>query len=84
MLYLQAISNGIVPPLLTILKSIPNTSVQCKACRLLGNLARESNEKICNLAKGIGVAIAAVLEDNQDLQTLNMAIRAVRYFIFDS
>ncbi|KAJ6637654.1 hypothetical protein Bhyg_10385 [Pseudolycoriella hygida] len=74
----QAIHHGVVPTLLTILKSIPSSSVQSKACRLLGNLARESNEKICNLAKGIGIALAAVLEDNKDTNTLTMGIRAVR------
>lgn len=76
--FTQAISHGVVPPLLTILKSIPSISVQCRACRLIGNLARESNEKICNLAKGIGIAIAGILEDNKDINTLNMAIRASR------
>lgn len=76
--YTKAISHGVVPPLLTILKSIPSISVQCRACRLIGNLARESNEKICNLAKGIGIAIAGILEDNKDVNTLNMAIRASR------
>lgn len=74
----QAISYGVVPPLLTILKSIPSTSVQCRACRLIGNLARESNEKICSLAKGIGIAIAGILEDNKDIITLTMAVRAAR------
>lgn len=79
----QAILHGVVPTILTILKSIPSSSVQSKACRLLGNLSRESNEKICNLAKGIGIAIAAVLEDNKDVHTLNMGIRAARYVIFN-
>lgn len=74
----QAISNGIVPPLLTILKSIPNPKVQCRVCRLLGNLARESNEKLCSLAKGIGVVFASVLEDSKDVATLGMAVRATR------
>lgn len=74
----QAISNGIVPPLLTILKSIPNPKVQCRVCRLLGNLARESNEKLCTLARGIGVVVASVLEDTKDVATLGMAIRATR------
>lgn len=74
----QAISNGIVPPLLTILKSIPNPKVQCRVCRLLGNLARESNEKLCSLAKGIGVVFASVLEDTKDVATLGMAVRATR------
>lgn len=74
----QAISNGIIPPLLTILKSIPNPKVQCRVCRLLGNLARESNEKLCSLAKGIGVVIASVLEDTKDVATMGMAIRATR------
>lgn len=74
----QAISNGIVPPLLTILKSIPNPTVQCRVCRLLGNLARESNEKLCTLARGIGVVVASVLEDTKDVATLGMAIRATR------
>lgn len=74
----QAISNGIVPPLLTILKSIPNPKVQCRVCRLLGNLARESNEKLCTLAKGIGVVVASVLEDTKDVATMGMAVRATR------
>lgn len=74
----QAIALGVVPPLLSILKSIPSVSVQCRACRLLGNLARASNEKICSLAKGIGVAIAALLADTRDVHTLNMAVRAAR------
>lgn len=74
----QAISHGIVPPLLTILKSIPNPKVQCRVCRLLGNLARESNEKLCTLAKGIGVVVASVLEDSKDVSTLGMAVRATR------
>ncbi|XP_031631636.1 uncharacterized protein LOC116345956 [Contarinia nasturtii] len=74
----QAISHGIVPPLLTILKSIPNPKVQCRVCRLLGNLARESNEKLCTLAKGIGVVLASVLEDTKDVATMGMAVRATR------
>lgn len=74
----QAISNGIVPPLLTILKSIPNPKVQCRVCRLLGNLARESNEKLCTFSKGIGIVVASVLEDTKDVPTLGMAIRATR------
>lgn len=74
----QAISNGIVPPLLTILKSIRSPKVLCRVCRLLGNLSRESNEKICSLAKGIGVILASVLEDTKDVATLGMAIRATR------
>lgn len=74
----QAISHGIVPPLLTILKSIPNPKVQCRVCRLLGNLARESNEKLCTLAKGIGVVFASVLDDTKDVATMGMAVRATR------
>lgn len=74
----QAIEHGVVPPLLSILRSIPSVSVQCRACRLLGNLARASNEKICGLARGIGVAIAALLADTRDVNTLNMAVRAAR------
>lgn len=34
----QAITFGVMPPLLTILKSIPNPRVQCRVCRLMGNL----------------------------------------------
>lgn len=52
--------------------------MQSRACRLLGNLARESNEKLCTLAKGIGVVLASLLEDSKDTQTLSMAIRVVR------
>lgn len=74
----QAISFGVVPPLLTILKSIPNPRVQCRACRLLGNLAHESNEKLCTLAKGIAVTMASVLEDSEDIGTRCMAVRAIR------
>lgn len=74
----QALKYKVLPTLLTILKSIPNARVQCRVCRLLGNLARESNEKLCSLAKGIGVTLASILEDSKDTQTLSMAVRAVR------
>lgn len=74
----QALKHGVLPILLTILKSIPNVRVQCRVCRLLGNLARESNEKLCALAKGIGVTLASILEDTKDNPTLSMAVRAVR------
>lgn len=74
----QALKNRVLPTLLTILKSIPNARVQCRVCRLLGNLARESNEKLCTLAKGIGVTLASTLEDSKDTPTLSMAVRAVR------
>lgn len=74
----QALKHGVLPILLTILKSITNIRVQCRVCRLLGNLARESNEKLCTLAKGIGVTLASILEDTKDNLTLSMAVRAVR------
>lgn len=72
----QAMSNGIVSPLITILKSIPNPKVQCRVCRLLGNLARQS--PICALTKGIGVVLVSILTDSKDAATLSMAVRATR------
>lgn len=72
----QAMANGIVPPLITILKSIPNPKVQCRVCRLLGNLARQS--PISSLTKGIGVVLVSILSDCKDAATLSMAVRATR------
>lgn len=74
----QAISHGIVAPLITILKSIPNPKVQCRVCRLLGNLARQSIPNICTMAKGIGIVMASILSDTKDAATLSMAVRAIR------
>lgn len=80
----QAISHGIVAPLITILKSIPNPKVQCRVCRLLGNLARQSNPTISTMAKGVGIVMASILSDTKDAATLSMAVRATRLFWNDA
>lgn len=61
-------------------QAIPNPRIQCRVCCLLGDLARESNEKLCTPVKSIDLTIdlASVLEDSKDIGTLCMAVRAIR------
>lgn len=63
----------------TILKSIPNPLIQCRACRLLGNLAKNYYEKIIeNHSAVVAQALALILGETEDYQTKIMALRACR------
>lgn len=80
----EALNNKIAIPLATILKSIPNTLIQCRACRLLGNLAKVDNSKLLSThCPAIASAVCQILEESDDVQTQIMCFRACRFLVAD-
>ncbi|XP_055371777.1 uncharacterized protein LOC129605828 [Condylostylus longicornis] len=77
----QAFENKIVPSLVTILKSVPNPSIQCRACRLLGNLAKQNTSKFLNYNSSISQSLCLILEESIEDQTTIMGVRAARYLL---
>lgn len=69
-------------PLATILKSIPNPVIQCRACRLLGNLAKvDANQLVANHCNVIAQSLCRIIEETSDVQTRMMAFRACRFLL---
>ena len=69
-------------PLATILKSIPNPVIQCRACRLLGNLAKvDANQLVASHCNVIAQALCRIIEETSDVQTRMMAFRACRFLL---
>lgn len=69
-------------PLATILKSIPNPVIQCRACRLLGNLAKvDANQLLVNHCPVIAQSLCRIIEETSDVQTRMMAFRACRFLL---
>lgn len=78
----QALENKISIPLATILKSIPNPVIQCRACRLLGNLAKvDVNQLVVTHCPAIAQSVCHIIEDTSDVQTRMMAFRACRFLL---
>ncbi|XP_075148673.1 BTB/POZ domain-containing protein Rnb [Haematobia irritans] len=78
----EALECKIAIPLATILKSIPNAVIQCRACRLLGNLAKvENNQLLTTHCPAIAQALCRIIEDASDVQTRMMAFRACRFLL---
>lgn len=77
--FFQALDHKVLNPLSTILKSIPNPLIQCRACRLLGNLAKDYHKRIIeNHSAVVAQALALILEETEEHQTRIMALRACR------
>jgi armadillo repeat-containing protein 5 len=67
-----------LPSLIAALKSISNPSIQCRACRLLGNLA-EHKEIISHIQDlKPAYAICSLLDGQNGIPVLLMAVRATR------
>ncbi|KNC30726.1 hypothetical protein FF38_11660 [Lucilia cuprina] len=78
----EALESKIAIPLATILKSIPNPVIQCRACRLLGNLAKvDANQLVSNHCPVIAQSLVRIIEDTSDVQTRMMAFRACRFLL---
>lgn len=74
--------NKIAIPLATILKSIPNPVIQCRACRLLGNLGKvDANQLVSTHCPAMAQALCRIIEDTSDVQTRMMAFRACRFLL---
>jgi hypothetical protein len=77
---MQVVSYGIVSPLASVIHNIARDSIQCRACRLIGNLAQELcfAEQLHN--ENITASIVALLDTDSGSSTATrqMAVRALR------
>ncbi|XP_035897578.1 uncharacterized protein LOC118505622 [Anopheles stephensi] len=76
----QAFECGILKPLISIISNIPNPSIQCRGCRLLGNLAQHEpiSYKIARDNATTGYALSTILHESDNTAVLIMVIRAIR------
>ncbi|XP_050068309.1 uncharacterized protein LOC126556830 [Anopheles maculipalpis] len=77
----QAFECGILKPLISIISNIPNPSIQCRGCRLLGNLAQHEpiSYKIArDNGTSTGYALSTILNESDNTAVLIMVIRAIR------
>ncbi|XP_052889177.1 uncharacterized protein LOC128297547 [Anopheles moucheti] len=76
----QAFECGILKPLISIISNIPNPSIQCRGCRLLGNLAQHEpiSYKIARDNGTTGYALSTILNESDNTAVLVMVIRAIR------
>ncbi|XP_037949600.1 uncharacterized protein LOC119680719 [Teleopsis dalmanni] len=81
----EALGAKIMNTLSVILKTIPNPLVQCRACRLLGNLAKY-NVDLLNYAECAVVAksLCQILDETSDENTRLYAFRAIRILLTKS
>ncbi|KAH8306141.1 hypothetical protein KR018_002467 [Drosophila ironensis] len=83
---IEAVECKVISPLVTILKTIPNPVIQCRACRMLGNLAKSKNGSQCLQVHyaAIAPAICHIIETTSDVQTRIMAFRVCRFLLAHS
>lgn len=76
----QAHEHGILTPLISIISNIPNPAIQCRGCRLLGNLAQfpAITYAIGKDCSNTSYALTAILSESNNTAVLIMAIRAIR------
>uniref|UniRef100_A0A182PGP1 ARMC5-like ARM-repeats domain-containing protein n=1 Tax=Anopheles epiroticus TaxID=199890 RepID=A0A182PGP1_9DIPT len=76
----QAFECGILKPLISIISNIPNASIQCRGCRLLGNLAQHEpiSYKIARDNASTAYALSSILNESDNTAVLVMVIRAIR------
>ncbi|XP_011185999.1 uncharacterized protein Armc5_2 isoform X2 [Zeugodacus cucurbitae] len=78
----EALHCKVAFPLTTILKSIPNPVIQCRACRLLGNLAKGfSSQLLTAHCPAIAQAVCQIIKETSDVNTRLMAFRACRFLL---
>lgn len=83
---IEAVECKVIPPLVTILKTIPNPVIQCRACRLLGNLAKskKASQYLNVHYAAIAPAICHIIESTSAVQTRIMAFRVCRFLLASS
>ncbi|EDV30581.2 uncharacterized protein Dana_GF22864 [Drosophila ananassae] len=83
---IEAVDLKVISPLVTILKTIPNPVIQCRACRMLGNLAK--SKKAAQYLQvhyaAIAPAICHIIESTSAVQTRIMAFRVCRFLLASS
>ncbi|KAH8383459.1 hypothetical protein KR009_008818 [Drosophila setifemur] len=83
---IEAVECKVISPLVTILKTIPNPVIQCRACRMLGNLAKSKNasQYLHVHYAAIAPAICHIIESTSAVQTRIMAFRVCRFLLVSS
>ncbi|XP_017076388.1 uncharacterized protein LOC108111432 [Drosophila eugracilis] len=83
---IEAVECKVIPPLVTILKTIPNPVIQCRACRMLGNLAKskKASQYLNVHYAAIAPAICHIIESTSAVQTRIMAFRVCRFLLTSS
>ncbi|XP_022221168.2 uncharacterized protein LOC111073252 [Drosophila obscura] len=83
---IEAVECKVIFPLVTILKTIPNPVIQCRACRMLGNLAKSKKaSQFLNVQyAAIAPAICHIIESTSSVQTRIMAFRVCRFLLVSS
>lgn len=79
LLSFQAVSNGVIPLIIPIMKNINQDNIQSRVCRLIGNLTQ--NPKIAEKfhEHHIVPVIVTVLSNSSSASTQQTAIRSLRY-----
>ncbi|XP_067618832.1 uncharacterized protein Rnb [Eurosta solidaginis] len=78
----EALHSKVVFPLTTILRSIPNPVIQCRACRLLGNLAKGFASQLLSAhCPAIAQSLCQIITETSDINTRLMAFRACRFLL---
>ncbi|XP_036323046.1 uncharacterized protein LOC118736971 [Rhagoletis pomonella] len=78
----EALQYKVAFALTTILKSIPNPVIQCRACRLLGNLAKGfASQLLTAHCPAIAQAVCQIITETSDVNTRLMAFRACRFLL---
>ncbi|EDW81182.1 uncharacterized protein Dwil_GK11163 [Drosophila willistoni] len=83
---IEAVECKVLGPLITILKTIPNPVIQCRACRMLGNLAKSkrASQFLTAYYASIAPAICHIIESTTAVQTRIMAFRVCRFLLVSS
>ncbi|GAB0087388.1 hypothetical protein DMENIID0001_016850 [Sergentomyia squamirostris] len=73
----KATDLGAIPPLILLLRTMTSDSIQCRVCRILGNLAGDSSIAKIIQDRGISSILPSVLDDGKPIPTLLMAVRLI-------
>ncbi|PSN52457.1 hypothetical protein C0J52_14981 [Blattella germanica] len=76
----KVVAHGIIKPIVSILMNINKDSIQCRVCRLIGNLAQDGSIAEELLKEKIVISVVSMLDldSNYSTATRQMAVRALR------
>lgn len=81
--YFQADANGIISLLIPILQGVSNDELQCRGCRLVGNLAQTHSIAKKLHEHKIVPCIVDILNSSTSSVTIVLGIRALRWEWYD-
>uniref|UniRef100_A0A6B2E838 BTB domain-containing protein n=1 Tax=Phlebotomus kandelakii TaxID=1109342 RepID=A0A6B2E838_9DIPT len=68
---------GVVAPLILLLRTITNDSIQCRTCRILGNIAADDDIAKQIYDRGVSSILMTIIDETKPIPTLVMAVRLV-------